>query len=77
MHLHGAEEPITISSAEVGSALSVTYCSALKTKQNTLIPLSEEIERFEVDGDLSWVLVIEKEASSLSRDLRMIDFTAI
>ncbi|GJE94903.1 DNA topoisomerase IV alpha subunit [Phanerochaete sordida] len=30
--------------------------------ENTLIPLSEEIERFEVDDDLSWVLVIEKEA---------------
>ncbi|CDO76728.1 hypothetical protein BN946_scf184796.g22 [Trametes cinnabarina] len=28
----------------------------------TLIPPSEDIERFEVEGDLAWVLVVEKEA---------------
>ncbi|KAI9572046.1 DNA topoisomerase IV alpha subunit [Boletus coccyginus] len=30
--------------------------------EGTLIPAGEDIERFEVDSDMSWVLVIEKEA---------------
>ncbi|EKM54341.1 uncharacterized protein PHACADRAFT_96783, partial [Phanerochaete carnosa HHB-10118-sp] len=34
----------------------------VSTSESTLIPVSEEIERFEVEDDLSWVLVVEKEA---------------
>lgn len=29
--------------------------------QGTLIPTGEIIERFELNGDISWILVVEKE----------------
>ncbi|KAF8135570.1 Spo11/DNA topoisomerase VI subunit A [Boletus edulis] len=39
-----------------GEALRVNDC------EGTLIPAGEDIERFEVQPDVSWVLVVEKEA---------------
>ncbi|KIJ18847.1 hypothetical protein PAXINDRAFT_174991 [Paxillus involutus ATCC 200175] len=34
----------------------------LNDSEGTLIPAGEDIERFEVDGNVAWVLVVEKEA---------------
>ncbi|KAI0356160.1 DNA topoisomerase IV alpha subunit [Trametes cingulata] len=34
----------------------------LSSSESSLIPHSEDIERFETSGDLAWVLVVEKEA---------------
>ncbi|KAG6372419.1 Spo11/DNA topoisomerase VI subunit A, partial [Boletus reticuloceps] len=39
-----------------GEALRINDC------EGTLIPAGEDIERFEVQSDVSWVLVVEKEA---------------
>ena len=33
-------------------------------EKNTLIPPSEEIERYEIQDELSWVLIVEKEVCS-------------
>lgn len=47
-----------------------TNVSCVSTK-GSLIPVGEEISRFEVDDSLSWVLIVEKEVFSLlDSDLR-------
>ena len=33
----------------------------LRRSKGTLIPVGEDIEKFEVDNDIAWVLVVEKE----------------
>lgn len=44
-------------------SVQMDYMARIKTcnLQSTLIPPSEEISRFEVSDDLSWVLIVEKE----------------
>ena len=49
------------------------YNKCLPTRQGTLIPVGEDIARFEVDDDITWVLVVEKEVSSCTRYHRMFD----
>lgn len=51
------------------SACSVYLChsSCSLTRQGTLIPVGEDIARFEVDDDIAWVLVVEKEVSSCTQ----------
>jgi hypothetical protein len=38
--------------------------------QGTLIPTGETIERFDLKGDISWVLVVEKEVFTAGRFLQ-------
>lgn len=49
-----------------GRGLSIHFrggeCITVSRAENTLIPPSEEIERFDVEDNLSWILVVEKEA---------------
>ncbi|KAF9227465.1 DNA topoisomerase IV, alpha subunit [Gyrodon lividus] len=49
-----------------GSSLVIYFVDGhvlrLDDSEGTLIPAGEDIERFEVEGDVAWVLVVEKEA---------------
>ncbi len=61
IHLHSGET-VELSDSEV----SVHYWTLVREKltnplQPVLIPVSEDIEQFDVDEGLAWVLVVEKE----------------
>ena len=54
-------EAVRIMDSEVGVSGVYHGSTVLTLRQASLIPPAEDIEGFEVEEDLAWVLVVEKE----------------
>ena len=54
-------EIVYANDSEVPSLSLYFNCAANCKRQGALIPVGEDISKFEVDDDIAWVLIVEKE----------------